>query len=1355
VVSILGISVQGATCPVFAQPGGPNTDKITITYGSCPKTPVTITFTNNFSGGTSIPWEMTALDPLSAHNGTCNALPLPAWISITPDSGPSTGWTVKVTIDPTKGGGTLVLGFWQSEVVNGQTFWLLGFGTPSYWYDPNGNQFAVWDQTVGTPSCPGSGYVTVDTSGSAPTGSSLDLGPDSPRSGCEGQCGSPINLTNGNTWVQADDYELPGLGGGISLRRTWNSEWLNNSPWIQAGMFGDSWQSSYEKRIQVLSGGTQARYWRGDGSAWLFTNNKGWTLTSPPDERATLASSRSGFTITLRDGSQEQYNSNGVPTAFLDRNGNQTTLTYDTSNRLSSVKDAASRVLQFNYDPVFTQQVKTIQDAIGTIATYADNSVVNYNYDANGLLLGVTDQLGKVLESHTYDSQRRGLSTQRANGVDSLTVGYSPEGGVAELTNSAGNRTSYEAGDQIGNRRYVTGIQGPGCDSCAGRNNQSFFYDATGNRTSSADPNGNQANYSYDANGNVTQVSRSVGSATQNSNFTWNSFGEVLTATDALGKVTTNTYDAKGNLLTVKTPLGNTTTFTYDTKGELLTIKDPLLNVTTLAYTAAGLVASIKDAQSDLTQFQYDARGNRTAVIDALNQTTTYTYDSRNRLTKITYPTSPATTTQFAYDYRGRRTSVTDANGKVTQYAYDDADRLVSVTDANTHVTSYAYDTENNLTSITDAALNKTSFVYDALGRVTQTTFPSNLAESYVYDANGNLTSKTDRNAKVINYAYDTINRLTSKSYPDTTSVSYTYDLANHLTQVVDPTGTYAFTFDADGRLTQTSTAYAFIAGKTFTVGYGYDAAANRTSMTDPQNAPTAYAYDTLNRLSSLTSPQGAFGFSYDALSRRTQLTRPNNVTTTYSYDPLSRLLSVLHKLGATTLDGASYTVDNAGNRTSKTDQLANVTTNYGYDSTYQLLSAVQGANTTESYSYDPVGNRLTSAAGSYAYNGSNELTSSPTATFTYDNNGNTLTKVDSTGTTSYAWDFENRLTSVTLPGTGGAVTLKYDPFGRRIQKSSGSGATNFLYDGANSLEEVDASGNVLARYTHGQAIDEPLAMLRGGTTSFYHADGLGSITSLSNAAGALAQTYTFDSFGKQTSSSGSLTNPFQYTAREFDRETGLYFYRARYYDPAVSRFLNEDLIRFEGGINFYAYAFNGPIGTVDPSGLKCSRPSFADLWKKYPTPQTYPTRPQSGRQTIWDLIGGKVALNNKNGIFNNSCTIRMSDALNKSGCQIPYVKGKTVSGANGDWYFFRLADLSAYLQSEWGSPQVLSPGDWKAALAGQNGIIQYEIRWQDATGHMSLWNGAANVDGPQYDYSDAAIRGNAPFSGILFWPLN
>ena len=180
-----------------------------------------------------------------------------------------------------------------------------------------------------------------------------------------------------------------------------------------------------------------------------------------------------------------------------------------------------------------------------------------------------------------------------------------------------------------------------------------------------------------------------------------------------------------------------------------------------------------------------------------------------------------------------------------------------------------------------------------------------------------------------------------------------------------------------------------------------------------------------------------------------------------------------------------------------------------------------------------------------------------------------------------------NRLRSVSLPGTSGTVSFNYDPFGRRIYKSTPSATSIYAFDGDNLIEETNSSGAVVARYSRGLNIDEPLAMLRSSTTSFYQADGLGSITSLSSGAGALALTYTFNSFGKQTASTGSLVNSFQYTGRESDPETGLYYYRARYYDPKAGRFLSEDPLGFEAGINKYVYVENRPIIPNTSSNLR------------------------------------------------------------------------------------------------------------------------------------------------------------------------
>jgi len=336
----------------------------------------------------------------------------------------------------------------------------------------------------------------------------------------------------------------------------------------------------------------------------------------------------------------------------------------------------------------------------------------------------------------------------------------------------------------------------------------------------------------------------------------------------------------------------------------------------------------------------------------------------------------------------------------------------------------------------------------------------------------------------------------------------------------------------------------------------------------------------------------------------------------------VSRLLSVLHKLGTTVLDGATYTYDGAGNRLTKVDQRTATQFNYSYDHIYQLGQVTQGTArkppVTESYTYDLVGNRLSSLGVSpYTYNASNELTATPSGNYTYDANGNEKSKPDGT---TYTWDFENRLTQAVLPGTGGTVTFKYDPFGRRVQKSFTQGSTttttNYVYDGPNLLEGLDNSGNVLAKYTQGNHVDEPLTELVSGTTGYYEQDGLGSVTSLSNTAGALTSTYTFDSYGKLTASTGTLTNPLQYTGRELDPETGMYEFRARYYDQNIGRFTSEDPLGVKAGINFYAYVKNDPTTFKDPSGLDSDWWQWMkDWWNKKP-PQPKPRWP-------WNLCSG------------------------------------------------------------------------------------------------------------------------------------
>jgi len=235
------------------------------------------------------------------------------------------------------------------------------------------------------------------------------------------------------------------------------------------------------------------------------------------------------------------------------------------------------------------------------------------------------------------------------------------------------------------------------------------------------------------------------------------------------------------------------------------------------------------------------------------------------------------------------------------------------------------------------------------------------------------------------------------------------------------------------------------------------------------------------------------------------------------------------------------------------------------------------------------VGNRLTALNTPYTYNSSNEMLTLQGTSYTYDANGNTFTKTNSTGTTYYAWDYENRLTSATLPGTGGTLYFTYDPFGRRIEKiSPTAGTTIYTYDGDNEVSQLTATGGPQVRFTQGLGIDEPLVEQRPARTVFTEADGVGTVTSHTDPNGNLVDTFTFDSFGRVDAGFDPATDWYLYTGREIDTETALYYYRARYYDPEAGRFLSEDPIEFvDSGTNFYAYVHNNPTDLIDPLGLK------------------------------------------------------------------------------------------------------------------------------------------------------------------------
>jgi RHS repeat-associated protein len=372
---------------------------------------------------------------------------------------------------------------------------------------------------------------------------------------------------------------------------------------------------------------------------------------------------------------------------------------------------------------------------------------------------------------------------------------------------------------------------------------------------------------------------------------------------------------------------------------------------------------------------------------------------------------------------------------------------------------------------------------------------------------------------------------------------------------------------------------------------YTYDFNGNRVSMVDPTGL-TTYAYDALNRLTSITNNKGhVTSFTYDALGRRTSMTHANGVVTNYTYDAASQLTRLAHQSGATLINSFDYTYDKVGNRKSKTSR--DGLHDYIYDTLNRLTQATNPlpTNPLETFNFDPVGNRINSNQnGSSTFNQANQLLEDANFTYQYDNNGNQTRKTAKVGgaITIYEYDAENKLARVMTPSN--TANYKYDGLGRRVEKEVSAGITTitkYVYDSEDILLELNGSNAIVARYTHGSGIDEPLIMEKNSQSLYYHVDGLGSITEITNQSGSAVQRYTYSSFGKiESQLDPNVIQPYRFTGREFDAESGLHFFRIRYYDSTSGRFIAEDPKGFAAGVNYYGYVGGNPTGRVDPYGL-------------------------------------------------------------------------------------------------------------------------------------------------------------------------
>ena len=585
----------------------------------------------------------------------------------------------------------------------------------------------------------------------------------------------------------------------------------------------------------------------------------------------------------------------------------------------------------------------------------------------------------------------------------------------------------------------------------------------------------------------------------------------------------------------------------------------------------------------------------------------------------------------WAYDNLNRMT-------QITQPDPDGAGALTSP------ITKFAFDALSRRTSLTDPDNNVTNWAYDGLNRVTSETNSLSKVESFGYNAAGDVTSRTDRNGRVTNFTYDNLHRRTQEKWMSGSTVlntfAYNFDSASQLTSA-SATGTQmTYTFDNLGRVLTSSNSGTTNIPTTVQTNV-YDANSRRTQQTAIVSSVADYkntwTWDNANRQTQVKQESQTGGisvaekrvdFTYNTGGMFTGVKRYNDLAgtqivanTTYTYDQLARLTALDHKnASGGNLANYTWTFDSDRRITNFTN--SDGSSDYSYDANDQVTVVDHSYQTDESYAYDANGNRTNTG---YTTGTNNQVTSDGTYNYTYDDEGNrtSRTKISDSTKVEYTWDHRNRLTDVVFMTSGGTVTKKiqyqYDVFDRRIGKkidADGNGtyesATYWVYDDAGkrdpntgtSLDDIvlefndaDGDGTGLAtlttRYLHGPQFDQVLASETpsGNVVTWALADHQGTVRDMVRYASGTTTVVNhrkFDAFGNLTAESdSSIKFLFSYTGRECDADAGLYYYRARWYDAKIGRFISEDPIGFAAGdTNIIRYVGNSTPNAKDPTGL-------------------------------------------------------------------------------------------------------------------------------------------------------------------------
>ncbi|BCZ45186.1 hypothetical protein psyc5s11_12530 [Clostridium gelidum] len=905
------------------------------------------------------------------------------------------------------------------------------------------------------------------------------------------------------------------------------------------------------------------------------------------------------------------------------------------------INDTTNKVIHYVYDKVgnLIQKKEEINGAFVSPETAGKNvwAITNYEYDKNGNIIKILTPKGYEI-GRVYDKADRVIEQHEKDEVNgifrSYVYNYDKADNVVGLSEYSGEEAKIISNKFVSENDYK--IHWTQRYENKKENDKLFeelkFQEDKKKKT-----------YTYDSQNRLTHFVNVSGNTTRlfydkNDRIIKQVLPEQYDETRDDGVGTTYAYNLKGQVIEVKNALGETVTKnTYDPKGNIKTSIDGENNKVEYTYTLLGQIKDVITPNSrkenrSAQSYKYDARGNITGITDGNGNETGYFLDDWGRITQITTPEGG--TEKYTYDFAGNITSTTDANGGTIEYFYNSLGQVCEIKDQEGNSEYFYYDSEGNLTKHIDRKQNHVDRKYNVDRNIVDLKAYQIDEEAVALEAKKaeearakareeaenkseegfitNSLSQVPRRRSFTERLKDKEDRQEKQKLEEQNQkIEKVEDPNKNKLNVIDqrfkynPDGTlknaytgnmqYEYDYNIEGMLESKSAS-----GRTL-LKYTYDKNSNIKTIKDITGKSSIYSYDDTNRTKEIKDDKENTLATYDYYKNDSikSVTVGNGLKTDYSYDGDGNVQSLvtISQNGEVLVD-YNYAYDLNGNRLQKVSSKHK--NFYSYDSMNRLVDSSYD-DRCESLTYDKVGNRLTKTTNDitekYFYNVKNQLkelhNKNGVNYFTYDKQGNTIKEETTTGNNIFEYNTLNQQVKA-ITKEGNTLVSRYDTEGLRAEIEENEKLTKFIFHKGNLLVETDKDYNSISRFTRGyevvaadiaEASEESKYNLN---RYYYTVDEQGSTTFITDKNQQVKNEYYYDAFGNILDSKEEVHNRITYTGQQFDGITEQYYLRARFYNPVIGRFTQEDTYRGDG-LNLYVYCGNNPVAYYDPSGYLCS----------------------------------------------------------------------------------------------------------------------------------------------------------------------